>query len=286
MRIATYEGRLVVVTGGEGHEIAHDVEKNSAGRFGPEPQAIYEDWDAFTGWAAGARWEGGVPVRPDGLGSPAPAPRQVFGIGLNYRDHAAETGAAIPTEPVVFMKASNTMVGPADDVPVPRGSTKTDWEVELGVVLGAPARYLETPEQGLAAVAGYAVSNDVSEREFQIERGGQWDKGKSCEAFNPFGPWLVPADEVGDPQDLALRLWVNGSLRQDGTTADMVFGVGHLIWYLSQFMVLEAGDVVNTGTPAGVAMGQPEPKPYLRAGDVVELDIAGLGRQRQVMTQA
>ncbi len=220
------------------------------------------------------------------IGAPIARPGKIVCIGLNYRDHAAETGAAIPAEPVVFMKASNTMVGPQDDVPVPRGSTKTDWEVELGVVLGAPARYLDSPEQGLAAVAGYAVSNDVSEREFQIERGGQWDKGKSCEAFNPFGPWLVPADEVGNPQDLALRLWVNGSLRQDGTTADMVFGVGHLIWYLSQFMVLEAGDVVNTGTPAGVAMGQPEPKPYLRAGDVVELEVSGLGRQRQVMTQA
>jgi 2-keto-4-pentenoate hydratase/2-oxohepta-3-ene-1,7-dioic acid hydratase in catechol pathway len=218
-------------------------------------------------------------------GPPVTRPGKIVCIGLNYKDHARETGADIPAEPVLFMKASNTMVGPDDEVLVPRGSVKTDWEVELGVVIGRTARYLASPADGLAAVAGYAVSHDVSEREYQLERGGTWDKGKSCETFNPFGPYLVPADEVPDVQDLRLRLWVNGELRQDGTTADMVFGVGHLIWYLSQFMVLDPGDVVNTGTPAGVALGQPEPKPYLRPGDVVELEIAGLGRQRQKLGQ-
>jgi 2-keto-4-pentenoate hydratase/2-oxohepta-3-ene-1,7-dioic acid hydratase in catechol pathway len=218
-------------------------------------------------------------------GPPVTRPGKIVCIGLNYTDHARETGADIPAEPVLFMKASNTMVGPDDEVLVPRGSVKTDWEVELGVVIGRTTRYLASPADGLAAVAGYAVSHDVSEREYQLERGGTWDKGKSCETFNPFGPYLVPADEVPDVQDLRLRLWVNGELKQDGTTADMVFGVGHLIWYLSQFMVLEPGDVVNTGTPAGVALGQPEPKPYLRPGDVVELEIAGLGRQRQKLGQ-
>ncbi|HKD98970.1 MAG TPA: fumarylacetoacetate hydrolase family protein [Micromonosporaceae bacterium] len=219
-------------------------------------------------------------------GPPVARPGKVVCIGLNYRDHAAETGAALPTEPVVFMKASNTVVGPDDEVFIPRGSGKTDWEVELAVVIGTRARYLDSAEDALACVAGYAVANDVSEREFQLERGGQWDKGKSCETFNPLGPWLVTADEVADPQRLGLRLWVNGRLRQDGTTADMVFGVGELVAYLSRFMVLDPGDVINTGTPAGVALGQPEPRPYLRPGDLVELEIDGLGRQRQRLVAA
>ncbi|MET8832898.1 fumarylacetoacetate hydrolase family protein [Micromonospora sp. NPDC004540] len=213
-------------------------------------------------------------------------PGKIVCIGLNYRDHAAETGAALPTEPVVFLKAPDTVVGPEDMVLVPRGSTKTDWEVELAVVIGRTARYLSSVDEAMHCVAGYAVAHDVSEREFQLERGGQWDKGKSCETFNPLGPWLVTADEVPDPQALRLRLWVNGDLRQDGTTANMVFPVGEIIRYLSQFMVLHPGDVINTGTPAGVALGQPEPKPYLVAGDVVELEIDGLGRQRQEVGQA
>ncbi|KAB1916380.1 fumarylacetoacetate hydrolase family protein [Micromonospora sp. AMSO31t] len=213
-------------------------------------------------------------------------PNKIVCIGLNYRDHAAETGAPIPSEPVVFLKAPDTVVGPDDTVLVPRGSTKTDWEVELAVVIGRTARYLSSVDEAMHCVAGYAVAHDVSEREFQLERGGQWDKGKSCETFNPLGPWLVTADEVPDPQALRLRLWVNGDLRQDGTTANMVFPVGEIIRYLSQFMVLHPGDVINTGTPAGVALGQPEPKPYLVAGDVVELEIDGLGRQRQEMGQA
>ncbi|MFI7604631.1 fumarylacetoacetate hydrolase family protein [Micromonospora sp. NPDC049366] len=213
-------------------------------------------------------------------------PGKVVCIGLNYRDHAAETGAPLPAEPVVFLKAPDTVVGPDDTVLVPRGSTKTDWEVELAVVIGRPARYLTSAEEALACVAGYAVANDVSEREFQLERGGQWDKGKSCETFNPLGPWLVTADEIPDPQNLGLRLWVNGELRQDGSTKDMVFPVAEIIRYLSWFMVLHPGDVINTGTPAGVALGQPDPKPYLTAGDVIELEIDGLGRQRQVVGQA
>ncbi|PZG15054.1 2-hydroxyhepta-2,4-diene-1,7-dioate isomerase [Nonomuraea aridisoli] len=219
------------------------------------------------------------------IGAPIARPGKIVCIGLNYRDHAAESGAEVPAEPVVFMKASNTMVGPYDDVLIPKGSVKTDWEVELAVVIGKEARYLGSREEALGVIAGYAVANDVSEREFQLERGGQWDKGKSCETFNPLGPWLVTPDEVGDPQDLPLRLWVNGEPRQDGTTKDMIFDVAEVVRYLSRFMVLEPGDVINTGTPAGVAMGMPG-QPYLRAGDVVELEIGGLGRQRQKVGQA
>lgn len=214
------------------------------------------------------------------IGAPIVAPGKIVCIGLNYRDHARETGAQIPAEPVVFMKDPGTVIGPFDQILIPRKSVKTDWEIELGVVIGKTARYLESPEEALEYVAGYVVSHDVSEREFQLERGGQWDKGKSCETFNPLGPWLVPAGQVGDPQHLRLQLDVNGVRRQDGTTAEMVFSVAHIVWYLSQFMVLRPGDLINTGTPAGVAMGLPG-TPYLRAGDVVELEISGLGRARQ-----
>ena len=220
------------------------------------------------------------------VGPPLARIGKIVCIGLNYHDHAAETGAEPPAEPVVFMKAPDTVVGPDDTVLVPRGSRKTDWEVELAVVIGRELRYAASHEEALAAVAGYAIAHDVSEREFQIERGGQWDKGKNCETFNPLGPWLVTADEVPDPQRLPLRLWVNGELKQDGTTAEQIFPVGEVVRYLSRFMVLRPGDVINTGTPAGVAMGRPEPKPYLRAGDVVELEIEGLGRQRQELKDA
>jgi 2-keto-4-pentenoate hydratase/2-oxohepta-3-ene-1,7-dioic acid hydratase in catechol pathway len=231
---------------------------------------------------------GGLPVLDgDGLRvGPPIRPGKIVCIGLNYRDHAAETGAALPTEPVLFLKAPDTVVGPFDDVLIPRRSVKTDWEVELAAVIGRPARYLNSDAEALACVGGYALVNDVSEREFQLERQGQWDKGKNSETFNPLGPWLVTADEVADPQALGLRLWVNGELKQDGNTANMAFGVAGLVRYLSQFMVLHPGDVINTGTPAGVALGQPEPKPYLRAGDVVELEIDGLGRARQTLVQA
>ncbi|MFC8142207.1 fumarylacetoacetate hydrolase family protein [Streptomyces paradoxus] len=220
------------------------------------------------------------------VGPPLGRIGKIVCIGLNYHDHARETGAEPPSEPVLFMKAPDTVVGPDDTVLVPRRSLKTDWEVELAVVIGRTARYLGSTEEALAHVAGYAVAHDVSEREFQIERGGTWDKGKNCETFNPLGPWLVTADEVGDPQDLSLKLWVNGELKQDGTTAEQIFPVGEVVRYLSQFMTLYPGDVINTGTPAGVALGAPEPKPFLRAGDVVELEIEGLGRQRQEFKDA
>ena len=220
------------------------------------------------------------------VGAPVHRPGKVVCIGLNYVDHAEETGADVPHEPVVFLKDSSTVVGPHDEVLVPRGSTKTDYEVELAVVIGRTARYLASPADALGCVAGYAVSHDVSERELQLERGGQWDKGKSCETFNPLGPWLVTADEVADPQQLSLSLSVNGQRRQDGSTSNMVFGVAELVHYLSQVMVLHPGDVINTGTPAGVALGHADPKPYLRVGDVVECTVEGLGSQRQTMGQA
>lgn len=220
------------------------------------------------------------------VGPPVARIGKIVCIGLNYRDHARESGAEPPAEPVVFLKAPDTVVGPDDTVLVPHGSVKTDWEVELAVVIGRTARRLASAEEGLAHVAGYAVAHDVSEREFQLERGGTWDKGKNCETFNPLGPWLVTADEIPDPQRLPLRLWVNGELKQDGTTADQIFPVGEVVRYVSRFMTLYPGDVINTGTPAGVALGHPEPKPYLRAGDVVELEIEGLGRQRQEFKDA
>ncbi|MFD5368474.1 MULTISPECIES: fumarylacetoacetate hydrolase family protein [unclassified Streptomyces] len=220
------------------------------------------------------------------VGAPVARPGKVVCIGLNYRDHAEETGAELPAEPVVFMKDPWTVSGPYDEVLIPRGSVKTDYEVELAVVIGRTARYLESDEDALACVAGYAVSHDVSERAFQLERGGQWDKGKSCETFNPLGPWLVTPDEIPDPQKLSLRLTVNGVERQHGSTADMVFPVAEIIRYLSRFMVLHPGDVINTGTPAGVALGRPEPRPYLRHGDVVECGIDGLGTMRQTFRQA
>jgi 2-keto-4-pentenoate hydratase/2-oxohepta-3-ene-1,7-dioic acid hydratase in catechol pathway len=218
-------------------------------------------------------------------GPPLTGIGKVVCVGLNYADHAAETGAQLPSEPVLFLKATDTVVGPQDEVLVPRRSSKTDYEVELAVVIGRTARYLDAPADAAAHIAGYTISNDVSEREFQLEREGQWDKGKSCETFNPLGPWLVTADEIGDPQSLGLRLWVNDEVRQHGSTEDMAFGVHHLIWYISQFMVLRPGDVVNTGTPAGVALGRPGGG-YLRAGDVMRLEIDGLGAQEQRLVAA
>ncbi|MFJ6983800.1 MULTISPECIES: fumarylacetoacetate hydrolase family protein [unclassified Streptomyces] len=226
-----------------------------------------------------------VVERPGRFGPPLAGIGKIVCVGLNYRQHAAETGAAVPDEPIVFMKAPDTVVGPDDRVLIPRGSVKTDYEVELAVVIGREARYLPDTAAAAACVAGYAISNDVSEREFQLERGGQWDKGKNCETFNPLGPWLLTADEVPDPQALGLRLSVNGEPRQSGHTSDMVFGVFELVRYLSRFMVLRPGDVVNTGTPAGVALGLPG-TPYLRAGDVVDVEIDGLGRQRQTFEEA
>ncbi|MFJ8472922.1 fumarylacetoacetate hydrolase family protein [Kitasatospora sp. NPDC094011] len=219
------------------------------------------------------------------VGAPVARPGKVVGIGLNYRDHAAEAGAAIPVEPVIFLKPSSTVVGPYDEVLVPRDGEKTDYEAELAVVIGRTARYLDSHAEAAGVVAGYTIANDVTERAFQFERGGQWDKGKSAETFTPLGPWLVTADEVADPQALALRLWVNGEQRQHGNTAEMIFPVLELVRYASRFMVLEPGDVIITGTPAGVTLGRPG-TPFLAPGDVVEIEIDGLGRQRQVLGKA
>jgi 2-keto-4-pentenoate hydratase/2-oxohepta-3-ene-1,7-dioic acid hydratase in catechol pathway len=202
-------------------------------------------------------------------------------IGLNYSDHAAESGMAVPAEPVVFMKATSAICGPYDDVTIPRGSEKTDWEVELGVVIGKEARYV-AEEEALAHVAGYCVVNDVSERAFQLEGTGQWVKGKSADTFGPIGPWLVTTDEVPNPQALNLWLEVDGHRYQNGSTATMVFGVAHLISYLSRFMSLQPGDIISTGTPPGVGLGQ-KPPVYLRPGNVVRLGVEGLGEQRQTV---
>jgi 2-keto-4-pentenoate hydratase/2-oxohepta-3-ene-1,7-dioic acid hydratase in catechol pathway len=219
------------------------------------------------------------------IGAPIARPHQILCIGLNYRDHAAETGQAVPTEPIVFNKAPNTLVGPHDSVRLPRGATKPDWEVELGVVVGRRSEYLADEDAARDAIAGYVVVNDVSERAFQLERGGQWVKGKSSATFNPCGPELVTPDELGDIGRLDLWLDVDGVRRQTGNTAHMIFSPAYLVHYLSQFMVLEPGDLINTGTPPGVAMGI-VPPPWLRAGQVMTLGISGLGDQRQLVTAA
>ncbi|MPY56592.1 fumarylacetoacetate hydrolase family protein [Streptomyces spongiae] len=214
------------------------------------------------------------------VGAPIARPHQILCIGLNYRDHAAESGMPVPDEPILFTKSPNTLVGPHDDVRIPRGSTKTDWEVELGIVIGRRTSYLDSVEEARDAIAGYVVVNDVSERSFQLERGGQWAKGKSAETFNPAGPWLATTDEIDDV--LALDMWldVNGVRRQTGSTKTMVFDPYFIVHYLSQFLVLEPGDLINTGTPPGVGMGLTPPV-YLQPGDVMELGIKHLGTQRQ-----
>lgn len=212
------------------------------------------------------------------LGPCVARPGKVVGIGLNYADHAAEAGMPLPQEPIVFLKAANTVVGPNDPIIIPRGSTKTDWEVELGVVIGRDARYLPSITSAAEYIAGYCISHDVSERDFQLERGGQWTKGKSCDNFNPIGPFLATRDEISNVADLGLRLWLNGELRQNGNTSTMIFDVMTLVHYLSQFMTLEAGDLITTGTPPGVGMGMTPPR-YLRDGDQLKLEIDGLGIQ-------
>jgi 2,4-didehydro-3-deoxy-L-rhamnonate hydrolase len=215
------------------------------------------------------------------VGAPVARPGAVICVGMNYAAHAAESGATPPDAPIIFLKTPNTVVGPYDDVQIPRGSTRTDWEVELGVVIGSRASYLDSAEDSLDHVAGFVAANDLSERELQLElSGGQWSKGKCCPGFSPLGPWLVTPDEV-DHRSLRLRSWVNTEARQDSTTADLIFGVSDLIHQLSQFLTLDPGDVILTGTPEGVALSGRFP--YLAAGDVVEVEIAGLGRQRQRM---
>ena len=213
------------------------------------------------------------------LGVPYIGIGKFIAIGLNFADHAAESGAQVPSEPIVFMKATTCISGPNDDIVIPKNSTKTDWEVELGVVIGSKAQYVGI-ERALDYVAGYCTVNDVSERQFQLERGSQWDKGKGCDTFGPIGPYLVTRDEVPDPQNLDMWLDVNGERRQRGNTSTMVFGCAHLVSYVSQFMTLMPGDIITTGTPPGVGMGMKPPR-YLKGGDVITLGIAGLGEQRQ-----
>ena len=218
-------------------------------------------------------------LQPARIGACVAGTGKFICIGLNYSDHAAETGATVPPEPIIFMKATSAIVGPNDDVIIPRGSVKTDWEVELGVIIGKTAKYVSEAD-AMDYVAGYCLTNDVSERAFQAERSGQWTKGKSCDTFGPIGPWLVTKDEIPDPQNLGMWLKVNGETMQNGSTRTMVYGVRYLVSYLSQFMSLHPGDVISTGTPPGVGLGMKPPR-FLKAGEVVELGIEGLGIQRQ-----
>ncbi|ADB75115.1 ureidoglycolate lyase [Geodermatophilus obscurus DSM 43160] len=253
-------------------DVAPDFDETFFGSGGPEllrPVVAERAANGQVGRFAGER-----------IGAPIARPHQILCIGLNYRDHAAETGQPVPAEPILFTKSPNTLVGPDDDVRIPRGSTKPDWEVELGLVIGRRTSYLDSVEEARDAIAGYLVVNDVSERAFQMERGGQWSKGKSAETFNPAGPWLVTPDEIDDV--LALDMWldVNGVRRQTGNTETMVFDPYVIVHHLSQFMVLEPGDLINTGTPPGVGMGF-RPPVWLQPGDVVELGIDRLGSQRQ-----
>jgi 2,4-didehydro-3-deoxy-L-rhamnonate hydrolase len=277
MRIGEAGGERPVVWIDEGHYVdvsdqVNDFDETFFGSGGIDRvQAL-----------AGERAAAGRVSAFDGerIGSPIARPHQIMCVGLNYADHAKETGQAIPAEPILFNKAPNTLIGPNDDVRLPRGSVKTDWEVELGIVVGTRSSYLETDDDALAAIAGYTLVNDVSEREFQTERGGQWVKGKSAETFNPAGPWLATPDEFEDVRDLDLWLDVSGVRRQTGSTKTMIFDPLFIVRYISQFMVLEPGDLINTGTPPGVGLGM-KPPLYLTEGDVMELGVTGLGTQRQ-----
>ena len=226
-----------------------------------------------------------VPGKPR-LGPPVGGTRHFIAIGLNYSDHAAEVGMAIPKEPIIFSKAPSSICGPNDNIIVPKGSTKLDWEVELGLVIGCRAQYIPSVEKALDYVAGYCLANDISERQFQIERAGQWIKGKSAENFGPLGPWLVTKDEIKDPQNLKMWLTVNGESRQKGSTRTMIFGAAHIVWYCSQFFIMEPGDVIVTGTPPGVAHGMKENPKWLKPGDVMRLGIEGLGEQQAKVVAA
>ena len=283
--------RLVRV-GEPGHEVPGVLTQDGVVLVG---DAVHDFDEAFFGSGAIAdlpalvaeRTASGAvePLAGRRLGAPIARPHQVLCIGLNYTDHAAETGQAVPDEPILFTKSPNTVIGPDDDVVIPRGSRKTDWEVELGVVVGRRCSYLRDEEEAAAAIAGYVLVNDVSEREWQIERGGQWSKGKSAPTFNPTGPWLVTPDELGDVADVALTLDVDGVRRQDGSTATMLFRPAFLVHYLSQFLALEPGDLINTGTPPGVGMGL-RPQVYLRGGETLRLTGRGLGTQTQRVVPA
>ena len=226
--------------------------------------------DQFPNVEKNARW-----------GSCIARPGKVVCIGLNYRDHVAETGMKMPKEPAIFMKGTNTVVGPYDNILIPKNSKKTDWEIELGIIIKKDCRYLSSEEESVDYIAGHTISHDVSEREFQIERGGQWTKGKSCDTFNPIGPFLATSNELNNINNLSMKLSLNGILRQNGNTKNMVFAPQYIIYYLSQFMTLEAGDLISTGTPHGVGMGM-KPQMFLKDNDIVELEIEGLGKQRQI----
>lgn len=260
----------------------HGVRKDCSAHFADWNRAFFQGGGLADLAQLLAQAETELPSVPDTArwAAPIARPGQIMCIGLNYSDHAKESGMEVPAEPLIFGKASNTIGGPYDPVAIPRRSTQTDWEVELGVVLGQDVSYLPDEAAAAAAIAGYCVVNDLSERHFQLARGGQWIKGKSCPGFSPVGPYLVTADEIANPLDLTMQLWVNGELMQDGNSATMVFSPAHLVWYLSQFMLVEAGDLISTGTPPGVGLGMKPPR-YLQAGDEVELTIAGLGTQRQ-----
>ena len=261
-----------------------DGQRHDVAAFGEDYNEQFFATDGLARLAAFVRAQAGqLPVVSDNerLGPPVVRPSKIVCIGLNYSDHADEMGLARPAEPVFFLKAPSALAGPNDDIIIPRGAEKTDWEAELAVVIGRRAAYV-TEAEALGYVAGYVLHHDVSERAFQLERGGTWDKGKGCDTFAPLGPWLVTPDEVPDPTNLRLWLTVNGQPRQDGTTANLIFGLPFLISYVSQFMTLLPGDVLSTGTPAGVGMGR-QPPQYLRPGDVVELGIDHLGSARQVL---
>lgn len=279
MRIANLSGRLAVITGPPGSETAYDVEKSSGGRFGPQPQPVYEEWDAFRAWAADARWEDGVPVDPAALGSPAPAPRQVLGIGLNYRDHAAESGYDVPAgEPPVFTKFPSCITGPYGDITLPPGG-HTDWEVELVAVIGRRA-WQVSARDAPSHVAGYAVGQDLSERLLQMAGSPpQFSLGKSLPGFGPIGPWLVTLDEFADPDDLELGCDINGEQVQHSRTSNLIFSVPALIARLSASVPLLPGDVIFTGTPAGVGLGRTPPR-WLADGDVLTSRIEGIGELR------
>ena len=274
--------------GSVGDEKPGIIDSNGSRR---DLSAYFQDWDTKFFASGGMdrlakilrRDAASLPDVPETArwAAPVARPGKVICIGLNYSDHAEESGMPIPAEPIVFLKASNTVIGPYDNIQIPRGGEKTDWEVELGVVIGKEARYLASAEAACSHIAGYCVSHDVSERAFQLERGGQWTKGKSCDTFNPLGPWLATPEEKLKVDALSMKLWVNGELRQKGTTGKMVFNVPVLVHYLSQFMTLEPGDLISTGTPPGVGLGMKPPK-YLKAGDIVELEIDQLGRQKQL----
>lgn len=280
MRIANLSGRLVVVAGMSGAETAFDVEKLSGGRFGHDPQAVYDEWTAFTGWAATATWKDGVPVDAEELGSPAPSPRQVLAIGLNYREHAAESGYAVPDgEPPVFTKFVSCLTGPRGDVTLPDGG-HTDWEVELVAVIGRRAERIDARE-ALSYVAGYAVGQDISERTLQMAATPpQFSLGKSLPGFGPVGPWLVTLDEFADPNDLELSCAINGEQVQLGRTRDLIYSVPTLVAKLSARMPLLPGDVIFTGTPSGVGLGR-RPQRWLADGDLLTSHIEGIGDLRQ-----